>query len=347
MGSGKDTAIELGVKVTAPFRCRVGLLLARRVIQACAGASFLPFRMYGRYLRAVLDPNEIRRRTSLRLRPIYITIKGVAGERLRVNLNDHIGWRTCLDSIFDPVPIILADLFCEPSGVVLDVGANIGTTSIPVAYMGHQVIGVEPSPEILSDLSHNIALNSPIPYTTMNLAAASPKTKTDDGYLELYSSEGNLGAGSLLKNWNEGKANRKVELTRSATLDSMVSFLHPGRIDFVKIDVEGFEYEALQGLQDILKTDQPAVVFEWRPDIMAASQHESRDLRELFPASYTFYGVVCTQAPNSAAFTISLKEFDPVENYENVLACDAASQPAGRSGDLVASRELDYEFGLY
>jgi FkbM family methyltransferase len=345
MRSGKDTVIDLGVKVAAPFRNRVGLLLARRVIRACARASFSPVKMYGRYLRIVLDPNEIRRRTNLRMRPIYMTIEGVAGERLRVNLNDHIGWRTCLDSIFDPVPVILADLFCGPSGVVLDVGANVGTTSIPVAFIGHQVVGVEPSPGILSDLSHSIALNSPIPYTVVNLAAASPETKTDGGYLELYSSEGNFGAGSLLKNWNEGRASRRVELTRSATLDNIVSFLNPGRIDFVKIDIEGFEYEALQGLQGVLEKDRPAAIFEWRPDVMIASQHEVRDLRELFPSSYTFFGVDCTHAPGTAGFTISLINFDPVESYENVMAYDATGQLAGRSGDLIANRELDYVFG--
>ena len=61
---------------------------------------------------------------------------------------------------------------------------------------------------------------------------------------------------SLMFNPNSERA---IKVTTS-TLDKEVSNLN--RIDLIKIDVEGFELEVLQGSQNILKKTRPIVYFE-------------------------------------------------------------------------------------
>jgi FkbM family methyltransferase len=60
---------------------------------------------------------------------------------------------------------------------------------------------------------------------------------------------------------------RDHDLVRSITLDSVVAAC--GRVDVVKMDIEGAEFRALQGATEMLRRHRPVMFLEFMPDGLA------------------------------------------------------------------------------
>ena len=140
---------------------------------------------------------------------------------------------------------------------ILDVGANIGFHSLYFAELagakGH-VISVEPIPQNFEALEKNIALNSFSNITTVQKALASEERLIEIG---IDINNQNPGAFSL---FNNGEKKLKIACT---TGDMLLNKLGIRKIDFIKIDVEGFELEVLKGLSKTIEKDRPVIVFEF------------------------------------------------------------------------------------
>jgi FkbM family methyltransferase len=138
--------------------------------------------------------------------------------------------------------------FMRPGAVVIECGAHHGAQTILLSrWVGDtgRVIAVEPMPENLSILRRNIELNGLTNVTVVEKAAGSV------GGQLFMAADSN---GSVR---TAGKNSVEVE---SITLDQLSKDLDITP-DFIKIDVEGFEYQILEGCTSILSTI-PAVFVE-------------------------------------------------------------------------------------
>jgi FkbM family methyltransferase len=302
----------------------------------------------GSYLREVFDPNLIRHINAAAVSgPCILSTTGLMGERYRANINDHISWQTFARGYFDLAPIALGLLFneCFPGKIVIDVGANVGTTSIPLAKVGITIIGIEASPGVASDLSFNVSLNSPIPYSVINLAVTSPEVAARQPFLNLYAPPGNFGASSLIEGWAGATTkNRKIELSRLTTLDQIVQFLKISGVSFIKMDIEGSEYDALLGSQEVISKEMPAVTFEWRPDVFAKAGGQKKSFLSLFPQSFKFFGVKAS-ITGERCLEIRTELFNETSPYENVLAIsDNQVRSSGRLRELIDSSRATVSF---
>lgn len=143
-------------------------------------------------------------------------------------------------------------------GVFIDVGANIGSISIPIAIRRPDVtvISIEASPWIYTILSKNAKLNSLTNITCLNYALY----KKSGLELPIYAPKDKYGKGSL-----GAVFTKEFELVKTITLDDIkLQFCHK-KIDFIKVDVEGFELNVFEGSTQILKTDKPYIIFEFIP----------------------------------------------------------------------------------
>ena len=119
-------------------------------------------------------------------------------------------------------------------GVVLDIGANIGSFSLFGAYYGAKVYAIEPEPHNLEALKNNIELNKyeekiiVCPYGISNYKGVAK-----------ISDEG--GGATIKDDWKEGS---EIEIM---SLDNFFSLYHIEEVDVLKIDVEGAETEILLG----------------------------------------------------------------------------------------------------
>ncbi len=296
----------------------------------------------GRKVVKLFDPNDIRKRTRLVLAAKYVRAKGIFGERYILNINDHIGWQIYVRGYFDPTPPVLGLLFLKVTpGVYIDVGANIGSSSLAVAKRGGEVLAIEASPAVAHELSANVAANAPVPYAVAMVAATSP-----EGALQRFATisapRGNSAASSLITGWNTSNpAAKDAHMTRLATLDALLSFYNVSAISIIKVDIEGHEYEALSGLQETLARHAPPLLYEWRPDIARKTGEVLKDLRPLFPPGYRFFGATVQLAYPRAL--IRLSPFNPGASYENVLALPETLLAQAAVGILVQGKTVEFD----
>jgi FkbM family methyltransferase len=132
----------------------------------------------------------------------------------------------------------------------LDIGAHIGRYALEIAKaVGEKglVIAIEPQPENYACLVKNIRLNKFENITALNVAGWDKDCK-----MELFST----GGSSPSLKWNHGLGGFMVE---ARVLDNLVKGI---KVDWIKIDVEGAEYEVLRGLENTLRKCQPKVILE-------------------------------------------------------------------------------------
>jgi len=157
----------------------------------------------------------------------------------------------------------------KTEGVVLDIGANMGSFTIPLAYYNPQYTFVcfEPQRMVCYQLCGNVAINRLNNVVVHNVALGSERTQL---LLDMpdYENESNIGAFSLDKEVREHNdylcstkgVKQKVDVL---TLDSKI---HDTNIALIKIDVEGMELEVIKGGLELLKNNSyPPILFEsWK-----------------------------------------------------------------------------------
>jgi FkbM family methyltransferase len=127
----------------------------------------------------------------------------------------------------------------RPGAIVIDIGANIGCYSLLAARHAARVLACEPYPENLSLLRENVALNNAnnveiIPYAIASRAGTNMLfIPVDDSF---------VGRISL----HPGRGSRTVETT-CVTLEQIIREAGLDKVDVLKIDCQGAEYEILYG----------------------------------------------------------------------------------------------------
>jgi FkbM family methyltransferase len=144
--------------------------------------------------------------------------------------------------------------FVQPGQLVFDVGANIGQKADIYAAAGAKVICFEPQPKCINILTEKYQHNQNITIVNKGLAEQAGTMQLSvcnaANYISTFSQKWQTGRFANYE-WNETVS---VEVT---TLDEMIEVW--GRPNFCKIDVEGFEYQVLQGLS----TPIPYISFEF------------------------------------------------------------------------------------
>jgi FkbM family methyltransferase len=136
--------------------------------------------------------------------------------------------------------------FVSPGDLVFDIGANLGQKSEVFLELGARVVGVEPNPCCKAVL-HNL-LGHNTRFTHVPQAVGSGNGTASLTFVSTSSTA------SLRSDWayitldGENASKVDVEVT---TLDTLVGRF--GMPSFCKIDVEGFEIEALKGLSAMPK----------------------------------------------------------------------------------------------
>nr|WP_241633787.1 FkbM family methyltransferase [Fusobacterium gastrosuis] len=150
---------------------------------------------------------------------------------------------------------------------VVEVGANLGLHSIPIAKIigdKGKLICFEPQRIIYQHLCCNIALNSLVNVETYQYGVSDVNTKL---YIEStdYNKAWNYGSFSLDKGFStEAKYQGfvKKELTKIVKLDDFEPIKKLSSLDLIKADVEGFEIKLLNGAKNIIDKFKPFLFVE-------------------------------------------------------------------------------------
>jgi FkbM family methyltransferase len=186
---------------------------------------------------------------------------------------------------FEPHMVKLFRSLVGADDVVLDIGANIGCMSILFGDMARQVFSFEPSPSTFVFLDRNIRAAGCRNVTPVNLGLGK-----EGGSFELTFAKSNR-SGGFVSNLTSASTGHQIEKIEIASGDAYIDQQDVSRVDFIKIDVEGFEKNVIEGLAETISRDKPIVTLELNHWCLNAFQRTSVPdffdfLRGVFPYLY-------------------------------------------------------------
>jgi FkbM family methyltransferase len=285
---------------------------------------------------------------------------------------DDVGWMLysygCLD-YFDESAI---RRMLRPGSTCLDIGAHIGYYSLLMSkWVGPngRVVSYEPVPYTHSFLTRNLERNGATNVQPQHAAVGSHQ-----GTVRMSAAAGQrLG-------WSSVSDAGDLEV-RCTTIDSEAARLNLEHLDFIKMDVEGYELQALSGAELTIQRFRPKIMFE--VNSRALHQHGmspaalqeffwSRNY-ELFRASPdkfsavhdittgpTFFNVFALPAPAPSRLGVSRawasliaaprrsnkEEMPMADEKEKAIENDQDSiKPAGDKKEDVSASDLDKASG--
>lgn len=207
----------------------------------------------------------------------------------RVQTPDAMGRRIYKRGSLHPEHVnFFLSLPFQDDDVILDIGANIGWYSIVLRKnitRNVSIYAFEPEPLNFELLEKNVATNH-AQVKPVNKAVAE---KAGHLTLFLYHAK-NSGRHSLLDINQETNKSIQVETVR---LDDFLERenIDPGRVKFVKIDIEGYEFFALKGAVKLMEK-LPYMFLEFSPaSIRKGGQDPADFIRWLAQFQFNFYNI--------------------------------------------------------
>jgi FkbM family methyltransferase len=143
---------------------------------------------------------------------------------------------------------------------MIDIGANIGASTIPLAVKHNSIkfYCYEPHPVVFNRLESNVKLNQLKNINTINCAISD----SDKEHLVFYAQKksGNMGKSSLKHNQDIGQCDeikvpiKNIDITFSDSNENIV---------LIKIDTQGTEPEIIRACKKTISEHRPVIFFEF------------------------------------------------------------------------------------
>jgi len=183
--------------------------------------------------------------------------------------------------------------------IVIDAGANHAYLSI---YYGKKVgaagkvFAFEPDQINIAEMEANIALNADV----KNIHIQEELIWNENTQLEFFE------AGTVSSSIHYKSENAKAILKDAITIDHFQESKQLERLDFIKMDIEGAEIEAMDGLVTVLKKFKPNFAiasYHWVNSAQTYKKVEAFFKAQHYPYKTVFYkdGEIITFAGNSVA----------------------------------------------
>ena len=195
----------------------------------------------------------------------------------------------CEQGIFEHDNVRLMLALVRPGTTVFDVGANIGLMSVPVLVEKPdcRVVTFEPSPNVLPFLQRTVAESTHRERWTLVPKAVGARS----GRLTFHLSSPANSVYDGIQPTGRAESTGQVEVEMT-TLDETWRALGSPRISLLKCDVEGAEWDVLQGASECLRAERPPILLEWNVDNLAAYNRPPASLLDFArEANYQLYAV--------------------------------------------------------
>jgi len=225
------------------------------------------------------------------------------GYKMAVFSNDYIGILINQFGVYEQDELELLFEFLKPidnvliKGAALDIGANIGNHSLYFSPYFQKIYCYEPSPDTYKLLEMNVKSSDNIEVYNYGLG-------DEEGVFFMKENRTNIGGSSVVHE----KSDETIQI-QIVKLDNYINEL--SNINFIKIDVEGFEEKVFRGGLRFIQAHQPIIVFE--QDEMVFDEEETPSIVLLRKLGYQF----CWQHKEKRIKSTLLRKF--VNFYRIVL----------------------------
>jgi len=259
--------------------------------------------------------NYIKRQIKLNIARYYWNIIGsftYYNQQIFFPKNSEIFLRTIKEGIYEADTLRVIIALIKPGTEVFDIGANIGTISIPIlsCFETITLISVEASPNTLPYLMKTHAANKNFSrWFIIDKAVAAI-----EGKISFRMATAAEGAYDSINDTKRTGLTNLVEID-CTTIDHIWNNRGQPKVSFIKIDTEGSDLFALKGGIDCIKNCKPSILLEWNSINIKAFNLVNKDLFDF----YTQLNYNCFSAPDLNKVT-SLNDLNLYSNFtENFL----------------------------
>ena len=204
------------------------------------------------------------------------------------NKDNFLSRDLAFHKVWEPEITKLVKEIIKEDQVVIDVGANIGyftTLFSKLVGKSGKVFSFEPAPNNFEFLKKNVSLNNLQNVTICQMAASDISEKQN-----LFLSTWNFGDNRLFeKPRDERDLERKQVQVETVRLDEIIH----EKIDFIKIDVQGFELQVINGAKKLFDNNNDLkMIFEFYPHLLKLNNVNPEDfLYQLIEMDYNIYDI--------------------------------------------------------
>jgi FkbM family methyltransferase len=202
--------------------------------------------------------------------------------------DNYIEWTILSTGTYEDEINKLIKISLNPGDVALDIGANIGLQSIRMSKsVGDkgQVYAFEPLTHLREKFSSNAKLNKANNITLFPFALSNKESEAD---FSINKNTWNQGTFSIGNN-DSGSEIQHVLIKVADEIQEIISL---ERLDLIKIDVEGFEYQVMLGLKETLEKHKPRIIFEYDSNYWQTNGQSITNCFDFLKVmSYTLYQI--------------------------------------------------------
>lgn len=171
----------------------------------------------------------------------------------------YIGSVIKLGNIWEPYLHRVFEKYVNKDSIVIEGGCHIGTHSIKLSKLSKELICFEPLKQSNDLLTTNLLLNDCNNVTVHNAGISDTISKTIFAWVPF----GNVGASGLHDNPMGIIGDGKLGSDESYEVDlKPIDCLGLEQLDFIKLDVEGYETKAINGGMNTITKCRPVIVLE-------------------------------------------------------------------------------------
>jgi len=275
----------------------------------------------------VLKPKPLKALANAVLLRIIPESIQVGPATLHLDLSDPVVSGALTLRVFEPSELAFFQKHCRGDMTLVDIGANVGLyTALGIRQLdgNGRVVTFEPHPQTFAFLQKNIDANqtgmSACPRVDAFNMAASPVR----GQHELRLNPDNRGDNRLYQGTYQGKLEEWETMpVEGRPVDDVLAELKIDQVNFVKIDIQGYEQNAISGFQKTLSRSQNVILMSefWPKGLREAGGSAKEYLQMLTDVGFKLFEL--KEKPRGTV--IPLEDWDqliarlPERKYTNII----------------------------
>ncbi len=263
---------------------------------------------YCKEFSEVLPSDEVNLRISKGLIEVEFLAKSILSSKRFVLELDPMGFReagfqiVAMGSYEEFFSFVFFHMTTR-SSVFFDIGCNVGYHTIGASKFnpGIQVFAFEPNPKIAKTLISNLKRNE----VSLNTEVLEIALGSETSKLTLKVPEANGSPGATLIDLYAGNYSSTVDVE----VKMLDSFYGVKKCDLIKIDVEGFEFNVIQGGLQFIARNRPVIFIELLRKWMAPLGHHPNNVIQ----ALTDLGYKCFAISSNSLNEISVVDEKTIE----------------------------------
>ncbi len=227
-----------------------------------------------------------------------VILAEVGGIKYRLDLNEMIDSAIYYEGCFEPSVTSIIKKYVKKGMYVFDIGANVGCHALPLSKLVGEkgkIFAFEPMSRAFSKLKQNVGLNDFKNIVLEKIALSDINRKEDSIHFR----------SSWPKDSIEVDKQKEKEEVEFLKLDDYVDINKIQKINFIKLDVDGYECKVIRGGTNVLKKFRPMIIAEFGESTLEEAGDSLEELIDLLASlGYSFY---------------SEKELEKYPNKESIL----------------------------